>query len=254
MTTNILLWKFAWKYGTMHQNLTRWSDAGSIGLVPPLTVQSYFHLGCLHARHRCHHHRLACVRHHPLMWRHNEPAGVSNHQPRDCLLNRLFGHRSKKTSKLRVTGLCAGNSPETGEFPAQMASNAENVSIWWRHHAPGLSAYSPLLPSSPAVSVCSSWSPGVLSCSSPSCSLGLSASSTLPPSCSPGVPPCSLSSPTCSPTMFACSSLSSLSSLGPSSLPSSSSLSPSCSLGLPACSPLPSWSLSLPSTPNKEHH
>ena len=23
----------------------------------------------------------------------------------------------------------------TGEFPAQMASNAENVSIWWRHHA-----------------------------------------------------------------------------------------------------------------------
>ena len=43
-------------------------------------------------------------------------------------------HRSKKTSKLRVTGLCARNSPETGEFPAQRASNAENVSIWWRHH------------------------------------------------------------------------------------------------------------------------
>ena len=33
--------------------------------------------------------------------------------------------------KLRVTDLCAGNSPVTGEFPAQMASNAENVSIWW---------------------------------------------------------------------------------------------------------------------------
>ena len=29
----------------------------------------------------------------------------------------------------RVTGLCAGNSPVTGEFPAQRASNAENVSI-----------------------------------------------------------------------------------------------------------------------------
>ena len=28
----------------------------------------------------------------------------------------------------------AGNSPGTGEFPAQMASYAENVSIWWRHH------------------------------------------------------------------------------------------------------------------------
>ena len=40
----------------------------------------------------------------------------------------------KKTSKLRVTGLCAGNSPGAGEFPAQMASSAENVSIWWRHH------------------------------------------------------------------------------------------------------------------------
>ena len=40
----------------------------------------------------------------------------------------------KKTSKLRVTGLCAGNSPVTGEFLAQMAFNAENVSIWWRHH------------------------------------------------------------------------------------------------------------------------
>ena len=42
--------------------------------------------------------------------------------------------RSKKTPKLRVTGLCAGNSPVTGEFPAQMASNAEKVSIRWRHH------------------------------------------------------------------------------------------------------------------------
>ena len=42
--------------------------------------------------------------------------------------------RSNKTSKLRVTGLCEGNSPVIGEFPAQRASNAENVSIWWRHH------------------------------------------------------------------------------------------------------------------------
>ena len=41
---------------------------------------------------------------------------------------------SEKTSKLRVTGLCAGKSPGTGEFPPQMASNAENVSICWRHH------------------------------------------------------------------------------------------------------------------------
>ena len=40
----------------------------------------------------------------------------------------------KENIKLRVTALCEGNSPVTGEFPAQLASNAENVSIWWRHH------------------------------------------------------------------------------------------------------------------------
>ena len=65
--------------------------------------------------------------HVPLRWRHNDHAGVSNHQPHGCLLNRLFRRKSKKTSKLRVTGLCVG------KFPAQMASYAENVSIWWRH-------------------------------------------------------------------------------------------------------------------------
>ena len=66
--------------------------------------------------------------------RHNEWGGVWNHQPQDCLLNRLSRRRSKKTSKPRVTGLCAGNSPGTGEFPTQMVSNAEMVSIWWLHH------------------------------------------------------------------------------------------------------------------------
>ena len=45
----------------------------------------------------------------------------------------VYSDTSKKASKLRVTGLCAGNSLGTVEFPAQMASNAENVSIWWRH-------------------------------------------------------------------------------------------------------------------------
>ena len=55
---------------------------------------------------------------------HNERDSVSNHQRLYCLLNRLFRRRAKITSKLRVTGLCA-----------QRASNAENVSIWWRHHA-----------------------------------------------------------------------------------------------------------------------
>ena len=81
------------------------------------------------------------IEHMPLQWRHNGHDNVSNHQPHDCLLNRLFRRRSKKTSKLRVTGLCAGNSPGAGEFPSQMASYAENVSmfphkasdaeLWW---------------------------------------------------------------------------------------------------------------------------
>ena len=43
---------------------------------------------------------------HSLQWRHNERDAVSNHQTRDCLLNLLFRRRSKKASKLRVTGLC----------------------------------------------------------------------------------------------------------------------------------------------------
>ena len=69
-----------------------------------------------------------------LQWRYNERDGVSNHRRLDSLFNRLFRRRLKKTSKLRVTGLCEGNSPVTGEFPAQRASNLENVSLWWRHH------------------------------------------------------------------------------------------------------------------------
>ena len=46
-----------------------------------------------------------------LQWRHNDHDGVWIHQPHGCLLNRSFGRRSKRTSKLRVTGLCAGDSP-----------------------------------------------------------------------------------------------------------------------------------------------
>ena len=69
-----------------------------------------------------------------LQRRHNGHDSVSNHQSYDSLLNRLYRRRSKKTLKLRVTGLCEGNSPVTGEFLAQMASNADNVSVWRRHH------------------------------------------------------------------------------------------------------------------------
>ena len=56
----------------------------------------------------------------PLRWRHNDHAGVSNHQPHGCLLHRLFRRRWNKTSKLRVTGFCAGNSPDKGPVTRKM--------------------------------------------------------------------------------------------------------------------------------------
>ena len=69
----------------------------------------------------------------PLRWRHNEHNEVSTQQHLDGLLNRLFRRRSKKISKLRVTGLFLGEF--TGEFRSQRTSKAQNVSIWWRHRA-----------------------------------------------------------------------------------------------------------------------
>ena len=65
--------------------------------------------------------------HTSLQWRHNERDGISNYQPHNCLFNPLFRRRSKNTSKLRVTGLCVGNSPVIVKFLEQRASNAENV-------------------------------------------------------------------------------------------------------------------------------
>ena len=61
-----------------------------------------------------------------LQWRHNGLDSVSNHQHHDCLLKRLSRRRSKKTSKLCVTGLCVGirrrpvNSPHKGPVMRKM--------------------------------------------------------------------------------------------------------------------------------------
>ena len=65
-----------------------------------------------------------------LQWRYSERDGISNHRRLDYLLNHLFRRRSKETSKLRVTGIYERNSPVTGEFPAQRANNAENVTFY----------------------------------------------------------------------------------------------------------------------------
>ena len=82
--------------------------------------------------------------------------GVSNHRRLDCLFNHLFRRSQKKTSNHRVTGLCEGNSPVTSEFPAQRASNAENVSTWWRHHAKCLFG------NNPSITPCASLYPWLL--------------------------------------------------------------------------------------------
>ena len=67
--------------------------------------------------------------HWTLKWRHNEHDGLT------VVYWTVYSRRrSKKTSKPHVIGRCEGNSLVTGEFPAQRASKAEKVSIWWRHH------------------------------------------------------------------------------------------------------------------------
>ena len=83
-----------------------------------------------------------------LQWRHNGHDGVSNQQPHHCLLNRLFGRRSKKTSNLRVTGLWWGihrgpvNSPHKGPvtwkmfpFDDVIMKNTAACIFYWTYYA-----------------------------------------------------------------------------------------------------------------------
>ena len=58
----------------------------------------------------------------------------------------------QRTSGGKGLCLCVGNSPVTGEFPAQMTSNVENVSIWWRHHE-----HFAYIPGHLSKYVCQSW-------------------------------------------------------------------------------------------------
>ena len=58
---------------------------------------------------------------------------VPYHRPFERLLNNLLWSTSKKHQSSALLAVCNGSSPVTGEFPAQMASNAEYVSILWRH-------------------------------------------------------------------------------------------------------------------------
>ena len=119
---------FHWFFNFHHKLFDRrwmWTTVlvNSLGVVPlnDLNIAkmpdqiSHFCSGCTHS----------CCR-----------QALHDYQPHDCLLNRLFRRRSKKTSKVSVTGLCEGNLSVTG-----WANNAENVSIWWRHHVSWQSHY-----------------------------------------------------------------------------------------------------------------
>ena len=85
-----------------------------------------------------------------LQWRYNERNDVSNRQRHDCLLNRLFWDRSKKTSKLRVTGLCDRwpvNSQHKGPVTREMLPFDDVIMCWalsrWR--SPNPSPYQSLV-------------------------------------------------------------------------------------------------------------
>ena len=83
------------------------SNSKHLDFRPPVMSKKYIHWGSL-------------------QWRHNDHDSVSNHRRHDCLLSRLFRRRSKKTSKLRVTGHCEGNrrwpvdSPHKGPMTRKM--------------------------------------------------------------------------------------------------------------------------------------
>ena len=85
-----------------------------------------------------------------LQWRHNERNGASNHQRLDYLLNRFFSRRSKKTSKLRVTGLCEGihrwqvNSPHKGSITRKLFP-FDDVIMWCLLYSPTLQKISEAL-------------------------------------------------------------------------------------------------------------
>ena len=70
-----------------------------------------------------------------LLWRHNGRDGVSNHQPHDCLPKFHSGADQRKHQSSASLAF-VGRIP-----PTQMASNAGNVSIWWRHHGDSLKFY-----------------------------------------------------------------------------------------------------------------
>ena len=73
-----------------------------------------------------------------LQWRHNERDGVSNHQPHDCSLKRVFRGRSKKTSSFASLVFVRGihrwsvNSPHKRPVTRKMLSFDDVIMSWQR--------------------------------------------------------------------------------------------------------------------------
>ena len=74
--------------------------------------------------------------HNTLQWRHNGRDGVSDHQPHECHTQPFIQVQIKENIKAQRLWPSCREFPGDRwiEFPTQRASNADNVSIWWRHH------------------------------------------------------------------------------------------------------------------------
>ena len=90
-------------------------------------------------------HGIGCYRifSYTLQWCQNERQGVSCHRRLDWLIKPLFRRRSKKISKLRITGLCEENPPGNSDssrkgpvtqkmFPFDGVVMTSDIS-WWRN-------------------------------------------------------------------------------------------------------------------------
>ena len=74
------------------------------------------------------------IRAHVLFW-HIRPAPWRLKSPASPLFTQSFIQvQIKENIKAPRHWPLRGNWPVTDEFPVQMASNAQNASIWWRHH------------------------------------------------------------------------------------------------------------------------
>ena len=130
LVTNWTCWTSSSTMGHIRQYISCWNTEGT----PP----SMYHSSTMglwlidHSHYNYHINHLCCFicrrgarlssapRLTTLHWHHNGRDGISNHQPQDCLHKHLLRRRSKKTSKLRVTGLCVGNSPHKWSVTLKM--------------------------------------------------------------------------------------------------------------------------------------